>query len=74
MTGRAGTALALSPRERQILAAVSQGKSNSQIGAELYIAEATVKTYLLRAFHKLGVDTRAAAVAEALRRGMLALD
>ncbi|WP_368501453.1 LuxR C-terminal-related transcriptional regulator [Actinomyces sp.] len=53
---------------------MSRGVSNSQIGAELYIAEATVKTYLLRAFHKLGVDTRAAAVAEALRRGLLDLD
>ena len=59
--------VALSPREREILAAVSRGRSNSQIGTELFIAEATVKTYLLRAFHKLGVDTRAAAVAEALR-------
>ena len=65
--------VALSPREREILAAVSRGRSNSQIGTELFIAEATVKTYLLRAFHKLGVDTRAAAVAEALRRGLLDL-
>ena len=65
--------VALSPREREILAAVSRGRSNSQIGTELFIAEATVKTYLLRAFHKLGVDTRAAAVAEALKRGLLDL-
>mgnify|MGYP000936871384 CR=1 FL=1 len=63
----------LTPREREILMAVSRGRSNSQIGTELFIAEATVKTYLLRAFHKLGVDTRAAAVAEALRRGLLDL-
>ena len=65
--------VALSPREREILMAVSRGRSNSQIGTELFIAEATVKTYLLRAFHKLGVDTRAAAVAEALKRGLLDL-
>ena len=71
--GGGPTPVVLSPRERQILRAVSRGMSNSQIGTELFIAEATVKTYLLRAFHKLGVDTRAAAVAEALRRGLLDL-
>ena len=65
--------VALSPREREILAAVSRGRSNSQIGRELYITEATVKTHLLRAFHKLGVDSRTAAVTEALRRGLLDL-
>ena len=65
--------VALSPREREILMAVSRGRSNSQIGRELYITEATVKTHLLRAFHKLGVDSRTAAVTEALRRGLLDL-
>ena len=63
----------LSPREREVLTAVSRGRSNSQIGRELYITEATVKTHLLRAFHKLGVDSRTAAVTEALRRGLLDL-
>lgn len=42
----------LSPRERQVLAAVSRGLSNSRIGAELYITEATIKTQLLRAHVK----------------------
>ena len=65
--------VALSPREREVLTAVSRGRSNSQIGRELYITEATVKTHLLRAFHKLGVDSRTAAVTEALRRGLLDL-
>ena len=64
----------LSPRERQVLQAASHGLSNSQIGAELYITEATVKTHLLRAYSKLGVDSRTAAVTEALRRGLLELD
>ena len=75
-TGRdpgAEAPVTLSPREREVLAAVSRGRSNSQIGRELYITEATVKTHLLRAFHKLGVDSRTAAVTEALRRGLLDL-
>ena len=75
-TGRdpgAEVPVTLSPREREVLAAVSRGRSNSQIGRELYITEATVKTHLLRAFHKLGVDSRTAAVTEALRRGLLDL-
>ena len=63
----------LSPRECEVLAAVSRGLSNSQIGRELYITEATVKTHLLRAYTKLGVDSRTAAVTEALRRGLLDL-
>ena len=66
--------MTLSPRERQVLQVVARGLSNSQIGAELYITEATVKTHLLRAYSKLGVDSRTAAVTEALRRGLLELD
>ncbi|MBF0698318.1 response regulator transcription factor [Actinomyces bowdenii] len=65
--------MGLSPRERQILEAVARGLSNSQIGRELFITEATVKTHLLRVYGKLGVDTRTAAVTEALRRGLLDL-
>ena len=64
----------LSPRECQVLAAVSRGLSNSRTGVELHITEATVKTHLLRAYAKLGVDSRAAVVTEALRRGLLVLD
>ena len=63
----------LSPRERQVLAAVARGLSNPRIGAELYITEATVKTHLLRINTKLGVDSRTAAVMEALKRGLLDL-
>ena len=71
---RAEAPVSLSPRERQVLQVASRGLSNSQIGAELYITEATVKTHLLRAYAKLGVDSRTAAVTEALRRGLLELD
>ena len=66
--------MTLSPRERQVLQVASRGLSNSQIDAELYITEAAVKTHLLRTYAKLGVDSRTAAVTEALRRGLLELD
>jgi DNA-binding NarL/FixJ family response regulator len=61
----------LTPREVQVLALVSRGLSNGEIGRELYIGEATVKTHLLRAFAKLGVNDRTAAVTLALSRGIL---
>ena len=53
---------ALSPREVEVLRLVARGLSNSEIGRELSISEATVKTHLLRTFHKLGVSDRTAAV------------
>ena len=65
--------MTLSPREREVLTVAARGLSNAQIGAELYVTEATVKTHLLRAYGKLGVDSRTGAVTEALRRGLLDL-
>lgn len=59
------------PRELQVLAGVARGLSNAEIGRELYIAEATVKTHLLRLFAKLGVDDRTRAVTVAMERGLL---
>jgi DNA-binding NarL/FixJ family response regulator len=68
---RAPAAEALTPREVEVLRAVSRGLSNAEIGRELYIGEATVKTHLLRAFAKLGVDDRTRAVTVAMERGIL---
>ena len=68
---RAPAAEALTPREVQVLAAVARGLSNPDIGRELFIGEATVKTHLLRAFVKLGVDDRTRAVTVAMERGIL---
>ncbi len=62
----------LTPREAEVLALVAEGCSNAEAGRRLFIAEATVKTHLLRSFAKLGVDDRTAAVTEARRRGWLA--
>jgi DNA-binding NarL/FixJ family response regulator len=67
--GPAGAAL--SEREREVLALIAQGASNSAIAAALFISEATVKTHLLHLYAKLGVRDRAGAVGEAYRRGML---
>jgi DNA-binding NarL/FixJ family response regulator len=61
----------LTPREIEVLRAVSRGLSNAEIGRELFIGEATVKTHLLRAFAKLGVDDRTRAVTAAMERGII---
>jgi DNA-binding NarL/FixJ family response regulator len=70
---RAPAEEALSPRELEILQAVARGLSNKEIGRQLYVSEATVKTHLLRVFSKLGVDDRTAAVTVALERGIIRL-
>jgi DNA-binding NarL/FixJ family response regulator len=61
----------LSARETEILGLAARGKTNAEIGRELFIGEATVKTHLLRAYAKLGVSSRTAAVTAALERGLL---
>ncbi|MCC2336704.1 response regulator [Cellulomonas wangsupingiae] len=61
----------LTPREQQVLGGVARGLSNAAIGRALFITEATVKTHLLRAFAKLGVDDRTRAVTVAIERGIL---
>ena len=61
----------LTARELEVLEAVARGLSNPAIGRELFIAEATVKTHLLRVFAKLGVDDRTRAVTVAMERGLL---
>ncbi|MFH9937795.1 MULTISPECIES: response regulator [Streptomyces] len=62
---------ALTPRERDILAQLAQGLPNHAIARALFISEATVKTHLRRIYDKLGVDTRAGAVAVAKEQRLL---
>jgi DNA-binding NarL/FixJ family response regulator len=62
---------ALSSREVEVLGLVARGNTNADIGRELHISEATVKTHLLRAFNKLGVSDRTAAVTTAMSLGLL---
>jgi DNA-binding NarL/FixJ family response regulator len=67
----AAQSAALTARETQVLALVAEGRTNADIGRELFIGESTVKTHLIRIFTKLGVDDRTAAVTAAMRRGLL---
>lgn len=64
-------AVALTPRETEILRLVAQGDSNPTIAGKLYVGEATVKTHLLHAFDKLGVSDRTRAVTKAMELGLL---
>lgn len=61
----------LTKREIEVLVGMSNGRSNAQIGAELYLSEDTVKTHARRLFRKLGANDRAQAVAIGLRRGLI---
>ena len=65
------TASVLTERELQVLTGMSQGKSNGQIGRDLYLSEDTIKTHARRLFRKLGVNDRAQAVALGFRRGLV---
>jgi DNA-binding NarL/FixJ family response regulator len=64
--------VALSARETEVLGHVAQGLTNAEIGRLLHISETTVKTHLQRAFTKLDVSDRTAAVTAALAHGLLA--
>lgn len=67
----AGTQHDLTRRELEVLAGMSHGRSNAQIGAELFLSEDTVKTHARRLFRKLGAADRAQAVAIGLRTGLI---
>jgi DNA-binding NarL/FixJ family response regulator len=63
----------LSPRELEVLALMARGKRNKEIGAELSIAEDTVKMHVKNILAKLEVNDRTEAVTIAMRRGILHL-
>ena len=64
----------LSPREVEVLQWVAAGKSNKEIGAQLFIAEGTVKTHMKNILEKLAVVGRTAAIREAVNRGLVRLN
>ncbi|MGZ4371528.1 MAG: response regulator [Gaiellaceae bacterium] len=64
-------AVALSPREREILRLLADGRATETIAGELGISTETVRTYVQRAMRKLDADTRTQAVANALRRSLI---
>jgi two-component system, NarL family, nitrate/nitrite response regulator NarL len=62
---------ALSPREREVLVMIADGLSAPDVAGRLHVSPATVKTHLQSLYEKLGVSDRAAAVARAMRLGLL---
>jgi ATP/maltotriose-dependent transcriptional regulator MalT len=71
MTATRDVALLLSDRERQVLAEVATGKTNREVAQTLAISQHTVGRHLENIFTKLGVTTRAAAIAAAYERRLL---
>ena len=61
----------LTEREKEVLAAVAKGERSKEIAAQLNITERTVKAHLASIYHKLGVDSRAGAIAVASQKGLL---
>jgi two-component system nitrate/nitrite response regulator NarL len=61
----------LSPREHQILRLIADGRTAPQIAQRLHLSTSTVKTHMLHLYGKLGVAERAAAVAAAMRWGLI---
>src|SRR6266545_4557594 len=64
----------LSPREGEVLRALSAGSSVPQIAEAMLVSESTIKTYLSRLYDKLGVNNRAQALTVAMRAGLLGDD
>jgi DNA-binding NarL/FixJ family response regulator len=61
----------LTPREHDVLRALTRGARTSEIAGELGISERTVKAHLASIYLKLGVESRTAAVAVAIQRGVV---
>ncbi|HKY68690.1 MAG TPA: response regulator transcription factor, partial [Acidimicrobiales bacterium] len=62
---------ALTPREREVLGLVAAGRTNRQIGEELFISQKTASVHVSRLLAKLGAATRGEAAAVARREGLL---
>ncbi|WP_433535701.1 response regulator transcription factor [Micromonospora sp. CA-249363] len=65
------SSIGLTERELQVLLGMAEGKSNAEIGRELFVSEDTVKTHARRLFRKLGARDRAHAVAAGFRAGLV---
>jgi len=63
-------AFELSPREREVLALVAEGRSNKAIADELFVSPNTVKTHVASLLHKLHADTRVQLATLAARQGL----
>ncbi len=65
--------VSLTPREHEVLQALAEGLANKQVAVRLGISEHTIKTHVAAVFEKLGVTTRAEAVARGVQLGVLML-
>lgn len=65
---------AITPREREILVFIAAGRANKEIAAALHVSEDTVKRHVSHILEKLDVNDRAQATAEAIRRGIVAVE
>ena len=70
-TASAPSADPFTPRERAVLGLVAEGRTNRQVGAELFISEKTVSVHLSRVMAKLGASSRTEAVSVAYARGLV---
>jgi NarL family two-component system response regulator YdfI len=70
---RANGLVDLTDREQEVLRAVARGDRSKEIAYRLGITERTVKAHLASIYNKLGVDSRAAAIAIAAQKGLLLL-
>lgn len=68
-TARSDDSLELTEREREVMNLLAQGRSNPEIARDLFISEKTVKNHINRIYSKLGVTSRAAAIASWLGTG-----
>ncbi|GAB3808410.1 response regulator transcription factor [Humibacter antri] len=71
MQNRSDAEPSLSPQETNVLRLAAEGRTNAAIGAQLFLSETTVKTYLSRAYDKLGVPDRTSAVRKAIELGVI---
>jgi DNA-binding CsgD family transcriptional regulator len=69
--GARSAALSVTPREIEVLRLASHGLTSRQIGEHLGVSAATIRTHLENVYAKLGVGEKAAAVAAALRHGLI---
>jgi DNA-binding NarL/FixJ family response regulator len=67
-------AIELTPRESEVLACITQGRSNREIAEELHIAEKTVRVHVSSVLDKMGARDRTQATIYALQRGLIHLD
>jgi DNA-binding NarL/FixJ family response regulator len=64
----------LTPRERQVLQLLAEGKAVAGLARELYISESTAKTHISKLYEKLGAQNRAQALMTAMRLGLITAD